>query len=67
MHKLEEVNIRSRRSQAKILGTIATVILGTVGSHNEYEATHIITGAVFITIGCLSWASFVILQVSVSI
>lgn len=35
------------------------------GQHNGTSMQHTITGFIMITIGCFSWACFVILQVSV--
>ena len=73
------------RSQAKVVGTLATVagamvmtlIKGPVlepfwahggNVHNQHASganlQHAIKGSVMITIGCFSWACFMILQVS---
>ncbi|KAK4478584.1 hypothetical protein RD792_014070 [Penstemon davidsonii] len=81
--RLEKVKVMSIRSQAKIIGTIATVagamimtlVRGpdldlpwtrgqSIHVHNQGEVTlqHSIKGAVMITIGCVSWACFMILQ-----
>lgn len=81
--RLEKIKIKSMRSQAKVLGTIATVsgamvmtlmkgpiLFETFGDHSQSyhssgtSAHHTILGSVLITIGCFSWACFVILQVS---
>lgn len=81
--RLEKLNLRSVRSQAKVVGTIATVagamvitlvkgpvveLIWTKGkiSHEQQSAVnlhHSITGALMITVGCFSWACFVVLQV----
>ncbi|KAK7393638.1 hypothetical protein VNO78_22196 [Psophocarpus tetragonolobus] len=78
--RLEKIKIRSIHSQAKVVGTLATVsgamimtlLKGPVlfgshinndhGQHNGTNMQHTITGFVMITIGCFSWACFVILQ-----
>lgn len=79
--RLEKIKIKSMRSQAKVLGTIATVsgamvmtlmkgpiLFETFGDHSQSyhssgtSAHHTILGSVLITIGCFSWACFVILQ-----
>ncbi|XP_027367064.1 WAT1-related protein At2g37460-like [Abrus precatorius] len=78
--RLEKIKIKSIRSQAKVVGTLATVsgamvmtlMKGPVlfGSHRSNEHSqhngtntqHTILGSVIITIGCFSWACFVILQ-----
>jgi drug/metabolite transporter (DMT)-like permease len=80
--RLEKLNLRSIRSQAKVVGTIATVagamvitlvkgpvveLIWTKGkiSHEQQSAVnlhHSITGALMITVGCFSWACFVVLQ-----
>ncbi|CAJ1968362.1 unnamed protein product [Sphenostylis stenocarpa] len=78
--RLENIKIRNIRSQAKVVGTVATVagamimtlIKGPIlfgshvnNDHSQHDGTstqHTITGFVMITIGCFSWASFVILQ-----
>ncbi|KAK7345659.1 hypothetical protein VNO77_16267 [Canavalia gladiata] len=78
---LEKIKIKSIRSQAKVVGTAATVsgamimtlVKGPVlfgshkangqsQSHNGTNSQHTIIGSVIITIGCFSWACFVILQ-----
>ncbi|KAK6140176.1 hypothetical protein DH2020_026174 [Rehmannia glutinosa] len=81
--KLEKVKLMSIRSQAKIIGTLATVagamIMTLVRGPNiglpwtkhglshghqqgEVNLQHSIKGAIMITIGCFSWACFMILQ-----
>uniref|UniRef100_A0A9I9CG50 WAT1-related protein n=1 Tax=Cucumis melo TaxID=3656 RepID=A0A9I9CG50_CUCME len=81
--RLEKVRIKSIRSQAKIVGTVATVggamimtlmkgpILelfwvkerGTNPQQSgEISLQHTIKGSIMITIGCFSWACFMILQ-----
>ncbi|KAG8376447.1 hypothetical protein BUALT_Bualt09G0064300 [Buddleja alternifolia] len=81
--RLEKVKFMSIRSQAKIIGTLATVagamIMtlvrgphiglpwtkgGNIISHHQGEVNlqHSIKGAIMITIGCFSWACFMILQ-----
>lgn len=81
--RLESVKCRSIRSQAKIIGTIATVggaMMMTLlkgpalafmsknsSSDNGVKQIDVsvhdaIKGAIMITIGCFSWAAFVILQ-----
>ncbi|GAB2235678.1 hypothetical protein Droror1_Dr00026113 [Drosera rotundifolia] len=82
--RMERVNITSRRSQAKIFGTMATVagamimtlvtgpalkLFWTRGSTGSAAANVVdislheaILGSILITIGCFSWAAFVILQ-----
>ncbi|KAG4970463.1 hypothetical protein AAZX31_13G116000 [Glycine max] len=78
--RLEKIKIKSIRSQAKVVGTLATVsgamvmtllkgpvLLGSHrsndhGQHNGTSMQHTITGFIMITIGCFSWACFVILQ-----
>ncbi|KAL9267381.1 WAT1-related protein [Drosera capensis] len=82
--EMERVNITSRRSQAKIFGTMATVagamimtlvtgpalkLFWTRGSTGSAAANVVdislheaILGSILITIGCFSWAAFVILQ-----
>lgn len=83
MDRLEKINIKSIRSQAKVLGTITTVagammmslvkgpiLLEAFGnkSHNHdngaVTSQHAIAGGVLISIGCISWACFFNLQVS---
>ncbi|GAV62684.1 LOW QUALITY PROTEIN: EamA domain-containing protein, partial [Cephalotus follicularis] len=82
--RLEKVNIRCLRSQAKVFGTIATVagamvmtlvkgpvidLIWTRGRTYHGDASsdinlhNSIKGAIMITIGCFSWACFIILQV----
>ncbi|OIT00139.1 PREDICTED: WAT1-related protein At2g37460 isoform X1 [Nicotiana attenuata] len=81
--RLEKVKLTSIRSQAKIIGTIATVagamimtlVQGPVielfwtkgnSSHESQSGglnlSHAIKGSLMITIGCFSWAAFMILQ-----
>ncbi|CAL0310426.1 unnamed protein product [Lupinus luteus] len=81
--RIEKINIKNIRSQAKVLGTIATVagamvmtllkgpiveFFGTHGnnSHNQQNGgsnlQHAIKGSIMITIGCFSWAGFMVLQ-----
>ncbi|KAJ0027648.1 hypothetical protein Pint_35485 [Pistacia integerrima] len=80
--RLEKVKIKSIRSQAKIIGTIATVagamvmtlmkgpildLIWTKSANHEKGSGGIdihnsIKGAVLITLGCFSWACFMILQ-----
>ncbi|MED6162171.1 hypothetical protein PIB30_067858 [Stylosanthes scabra] len=82
--RLEKIKIKTIRSMAKVVGTLATLsgamvmtllkgpileLFGRHGSHNHNlqhngdEITqHAIKGFVMITIGCFSWACFVILQ-----
>ncbi|KAG6595300.1 WAT1-related protein, partial [Cucurbita argyrosperma subsp. argyrosperma] len=82
--RLEKVKIKSIRSQAKIVGTIATVggamimtlIKGPIlelfwvnekADHQQQQRgdislQHTIKGSIMITIGCFSWACFMILQ-----
>ncbi|XP_044500904.1 WAT1-related protein At2g37460-like [Mangifera indica] len=80
--KLEKVSIKTKHSQAKLIGTIATVagamvltlmkgpILDLVwtkaATHDKGSGgTNIhnsIKGALMITVGCFSWACFMILQ-----
>ncbi|KAI3474063.1 hypothetical protein Pfo_028851 [Paulownia fortunei] len=81
--RLEKVKLMSIRSQAKIIGTLATVagamIMtlvrgpnmdlpwtrgGSSHAHQQGEVNlqHSIKGALMITIGCFSWACFMILQ-----
>ncbi|MED6121079.1 hypothetical protein PIB30_026702 [Stylosanthes scabra] len=79
--RLEKVKIRSVRSQAKVVGTLATVagamvmtlikgpeLFGFQGSnahnqHNNGANLHdVIKGSIMITIGCFSWACFMVLQ-----
>lgn len=80
--RLERVRLKRFHSQAKIIGTVATVagamvmtlVAGPViklpwtneitsQSHNSgLDLQHSIKGAILITVGCFSWASFVILQ-----
>lgn len=77
---LEKIKIKSIRSQAKVVGTLATVsgamvmtlmkgplLLGSHGNnehsqHNGTSTQHAIKGSIMITIGCFSWACFMILQ-----
>ncbi|KAJ1387256.1 EamA domain [Sesbania bispinosa] len=81
--KRERIKIKSIHSQAKVVGTLATVagamvmtlikgpifeLFGTHGSKNNNQLSggvdlqHAIKGSVMITIGCISWACFIILQ-----
>ncbi|KAL1549490.1 WAT1-related protein-like protein isoform X2 [Salvia divinorum] len=83
--RLEKVELMSVRSQAKILGTLATIagamIMTLVSGPNldlpwtrsgpthdlhsqqpQISLQHTIKGALLITIGCFSWAAFMILQ-----
>ncbi|KAL0347277.1 UNVERIFIED_CONTAM: WAT1-related protein [Sesamum calycinum] len=81
--RLEKVKLMSIRSQAKIIGTLATVagamIMTLVRGPNidlpwtkvmtdharqqgEVNLQHSIKGALMITLGCFSWACFMILQ-----
>ncbi|KAK4396266.1 WAT1-related protein [Sesamum angolense] len=81
--RLEKVKLMSIRSQAKIIGTLATVagamIMTLVRGPNidlpwtkvmtdharqqgEVNLQHSIKGALMITVGCFSWACFMILQ-----
>ncbi|CAI9098168.1 OLC1v1034768C1 [Oldenlandia corymbosa var. corymbosa] len=83
LFRLEKVKFKSINSQAKIVGTLATVggamimtlvrgpnlhLPWTEGTGSQVHQTgvidlqHAIKGAVFITIGCLSWGCFMILQ-----
>ncbi|KAK4730667.1 hypothetical protein R3W88_023655 [Solanum pinnatisectum] len=81
--RLEKVKLTSIRSQAKIVGTVATVAgamimtlvrgpivelfwtTGNVGHDSQsggLNLSHAIKGSIMITIGCFSWAAFMILQ-----
>ncbi|KAL7136505.1 hypothetical protein ABFS83_10G035600 [Erythranthe nasuta] len=81
--RLEKVKVMSIRSQAKIIGTLATVAGAMIMTlvqgphinlpwtragidhahhHGEVSLHHTIKGAIMITIGCLAWACFMILQ-----
>ncbi|XP_059305642.1 WAT1-related protein At2g37460 [Lycium ferocissimum] len=81
--RLEKMKLTSIRSQAKIIGTLATVagamimtlvrgpileLFWTKGiaSHESQsgglDLSHAIKGSIMITIGCFSWAAFMILQ-----
>ncbi|XP_023545074.1 WAT1-related protein At2g37460-like [Cucurbita pepo subsp. pepo] len=81
--RLEKVKIKSIRSQAKLVGTIATVggamimtlIKGPIlelfwvkqradhaQQRSDISLQHTIKGSIMITIGCFSWACFMILQ-----
>ncbi|CAL0326827.1 unnamed protein product [Lupinus luteus] len=81
--RIEKINIKSIRSEAKIVGTIITVagamvmtllkgpilhFFGTHGNinHNQQNGgtnlQHVIKGSIMITIGCFSWAGFMVLQ-----
>ncbi|KAK7245240.1 hypothetical protein RIF29_40075 [Crotalaria pallida] len=82
--RMEKIKLKSIRSQAKVVGTIATVagamvmtllkgpileFFGTHGSrnHNQHigggaNLQHAIKGSIMITIGCFSWAGFMVLQ-----
>ncbi|KNA07359.1 hypothetical protein SOVF_172670 [Spinacia oleracea] len=83
--RLEVVKCRSIRSQAKIVGTIATIggammmtlikgpVITSWSSNNDnghgdgikqldISVHDAIKGSIMITIGCFSWAAFVILQ-----
>lgn len=83
LFRLEKVRLMSIRSQAKIVGTIATVAGAMImtlvrgpdiglpwtngrGSHehqyNGVTLKHSIKGSIMITLGCFSWACFMILQ-----
>ena len=85
--RLEKVKIKSIRSQAKLVGTIATVggamimtlIKGPIlelfwvkqradhaQQRSDISLQHTIKGSIMITIGCFSWACFMILQVPFS-
>lgn len=82
--RLEKVKLTSIRSQAKIVGTVATVAgamimtlvrgpivelfwtTGNAGHESQsggLNLSHAIKGSIMITIGCFSWAAFMILQV----
>ncbi|KAF3442919.1 hypothetical protein FNV43_RR16837 [Rhamnella rubrinervis] len=81
--RLEKVKVKCIRSQAKMIGTAATVAGAMImtltkgpvlevfwttgrGTHQQQSAgtslSHSITGALMITIGCFSWACFMVLQ-----
>lgn len=81
--RLEKVKLTSIRSQAKLVGTVATVagamimtlvrgpiveLFWTAGNagHDSQSGglnlSHAIKGSIMITIGCFSWAAFMILQ-----
>ncbi|QHO23612.1 WAT1-related protein [Arachis hypogaea] len=82
--RLEKIKIKSIRSIAKVVGTLATVsgamvmtllkgpiieLFGRHGGSNhnlhhdaDENTQHAIKGFIMITIGCFSWACFVILQ-----
>lgn len=82
--RLEKMKCRSIRSQAKIIGTVATVggammmtllkgpaltFMSKHGVSDHHGAKQLdvsvhdaIKGSIMITIGCFSWAAFVILQ-----
>ncbi|XP_057742731.1 WAT1-related protein At2g37460-like [Arachis stenosperma] len=82
--RLEKIKIKSIRSIAKVVGTLATVsgamvmtllkgpIIELFGRHGDSNhnlhhdadenTQHAIKGFIMITIGCFSWACFVILQ-----
>ncbi|KAF5476007.1 hypothetical protein F2P56_007754 [Juglans regia] len=81
--RLEVLRFKSIRSQAKVVGTIATVagamvitlvkgpiieLMWTKGRSGHQQQSgganlqHSIKGAIMITIGCFSWACFMILQ-----
>ncbi|KAL2481510.1 WAT1-related protein [Abeliophyllum distichum] len=81
--RLEKVQLMRIRSQAKIVGTIATVVGAMIMTmlrgpdiglpwtngrsshehqHNGVTLKHSIKGSIMITIGCFSWACFMILQ-----
>ncbi|KAK6779331.1 hypothetical protein RDI58_021515 [Solanum bulbocastanum] len=83
LFRLEKVKLTSIRSQAKIVGTVATVagamimtlVRGPIvelfwttgnGGHASQsgglDLSHAIKGSIMITIGCFSWAAFMILQ-----
>ncbi|KAH7553657.1 hypothetical protein ACOSP7_029541 [Xanthoceras sorbifolium] len=81
MVRLEKVKLKSIRSQAKVVGTIATVagamvmtlikgpiieLFRTGGAVHQHgsgiDIHHAIKGASLITVGCFSWACFIILQ-----
>lgn len=82
VYRLEKVKVKSIRSQAKLIGTAATVggaMMMTLmkgpllelfwtkpASHQQQSSvnlSHSIKGALMITIGCFSWACFMVLQV----
>ncbi|OIW05088.1 hypothetical protein TanjilG_06224 [Lupinus angustifolius] len=81
--RIEKINIKHIRSQAKVVGTIATAagamvmtllkgpiveMFGTHGNNNHNQQNsgsnlqHAIKGSIMITIGCFSWAGFMVLQ-----
>ncbi|GAB4833755.1 hypothetical protein Ancab_032005 [Ancistrocladus abbreviatus] len=82
--RFEKVKLTSVRSQAKVVGTIATVAGAMImtlvkgpalnffwtkgstshelGSNIDISLHEAIKGSIMITIGCFSWAGFVILQ-----
>ncbi|KAL0409820.1 UNVERIFIED_CONTAM: WAT1-related protein [Sesamum latifolium] len=81
--RLEKVRLMSIRSQAKIIGTLATVAGAMIMTlvrgpnldlpwtkvmtdhacqQNAVNLQHSIKGALMITVGCFSWACFMILQ-----
>ncbi|XP_057778957.1 WAT1-related protein At2g37460-like [Salvia miltiorrhiza] len=79
--RLEKVKLMSVRSQAKIIGTIATIAGAMImtlvtgpnlelpwtrpaagPTHTIHHQQHTIKGALMITVGCFSWAAFMILQ-----
>ncbi|KAL6534253.1 hypothetical protein OROHE_013178 [Orobanche hederae] len=83
LFRLEKVKLMSIRSQAKIIGTLATVAGAMImtlvtgpninlpwtrqGLTHAHQLTQVnlqdsIKGAIMITVGCLSWACFMILQ-----
>jgi len=82
-NRLEKMKLRSIRSQAKIIGTVATLggammmtlvkgpALNIWSKSNpssgvkqlDISVHDAIRGSIMITIGCFSWAAFVILQV----
>ncbi|XP_041025932.1 WAT1-related protein At2g37460-like isoform X2 [Juglans microcarpa x Juglans regia] len=81
--RLEVLRFKSIRSQAKVVGTIATVagamvmtlvkgpiieLMWTKGKSGQQQQSggtnlqHSIKGSIMITIGCCSWACFMVLQ-----
>lgn len=83
-YRLEKVKLKCIRSQAKVIGTVATVagamimtlikgpvleLFWTTARANDQQqsggtsVSHSIKGALMITIGCFSWACFMVLQV----
>ncbi|KAK9291139.1 hypothetical protein L1049_009327 [Liquidambar formosana] len=81
--RLEKVKVKSLRTQAKVIGTVATVagamlmtlvkgpvieLITTKGRSNHElqkdgtDLQNVIKGSLMITVGCFSWACFMILQ-----